>query len=126
MRGRSRIIIIKEAAPGYEGAEPVILQGHLDMVCEKEPGCPKDLEREGLDLEVDGDFVTARGTTLGGDDGIAVAMALALLDAQDIHHPRLEVVLTAGRVPPAGQDPHQSGLGGGGGVHRQLRRGKPD
>ena len=68
----NNIIIIKEAAPGYEGAEPVILQGHLDMVCEKEPGCPKDLEREGLDLEVDGDFVTARGTT----------------------HPRLEVVLT--------------------------------
>ena len=90
----NNIIIIKEAAPGYEGAEPVILQGHLDMVCEKEPGCPKDLEREGLDLEADGDFVTARGTTLGGDDGIAVAMALALLDAQDIPHPRLEVVLT--------------------------------
>ena len=90
----NNIIIIKEAAPGYEGAEPVILQGHLDMVCEKEPGCPKDLEREGLDLEVDGDFVTARGTTLGGDDGIAVAMALALLDAQDIPPPRLEVVLT--------------------------------
>ena len=82
------IIIIKEAAPSYEGTEPVILQGHLDMVCEKEPGCPKDLEREGLDLEADGDFVTARGTTLGGDDGIAVAMALALLDAQDIPHPR--------------------------------------
>mgnify|MGYP002429354826 CR=1 FL=1 len=90
----NNIIIIKEAAPGYEGAEPVILQGHLDMVCEKEPGCPKDLEREGLDLEVGGGFVTARGTTLGGDDGIAVAMALALLDARDIPHPRLEVVLT--------------------------------
>ena len=88
------VILIQEATPGYEAAEPVILQGHLDMVCEKEPGCPKDLEREGLDLEVDGDFVTARGTTLGGDDGIAVAMALALLDARDIPHPRLEVVLT--------------------------------
>ena len=90
----NNIIIIKEAAPGYEGAEPVILQGHLDMVCEKEAGCPKDLEREGLDLEADGDFVTARGTTLGGDDGIAVAMALALLDSRDLPHPRLEVVLT--------------------------------
>ena len=88
------IILIKEAAPGYEGAEPVVLQGHLDMVCEKEPGCPKDLDREGLDLEVDGDFITARGTTLGGDDGIAAAMCLALLDAGDIPHPRLEVVLT--------------------------------
>ena len=90
----NNIIIIKEAAPGYEGAEPVILQGHLDMVCEKEPGCPKDMEREGLDLQVEGDWVSARGTTLGGDDGIAVAMCLALLDARDLPHPRLEAVLT--------------------------------
>ena len=88
------VIIIKEAAPGYEGAEPVILQGHLDMVCEKEAGCPRDMAREGLELAVDGDWVSARGTTLGGDDGIAVAMALALLDGEDIPHPRLEVVLT--------------------------------
>ena len=89
----NNVILIKEAAPGYEEAEPVILQGHLDMVCEKEPGCPKDLAREGLDLRVEGDFVTAEGTTLGGDDGIAVAMCLALLDGQ-FPHPRLEVVLT--------------------------------
>ena len=116
----------------------MILQGHLDMVCEKEPGCPKDLEREGLDLEADGDFVTARGTTLGGDDGIAVAMALALLDSRDLpppppgggpHRGRGGGHAGGGRpgrVPPAGQDPHQPGLGGGGGVHRQLRRGQPD
>ena len=90
----NNIIIIKEAAPGCEEREPVILQGHLDMVCGKEPGCPKDMAREGLDLEVDGDFVSARGTTLGGDDGIAVAMCLALLDARDLPLPRLEVVLT--------------------------------
>ena len=90
----NNVIIIKEAAPGYEDAKPVILQGHLDMVCEKEPGCSKDLEREGLDLAVEGDFVRAQGTTLGGDDGIAVAMALALLDSRDIPHPRLEAVLT--------------------------------
>lgn len=88
------VIIIREATPGYEAAEPVILQGHLDMVCEKEPGCPKDMEREGLDLAVEGGFVIARGTTLGGDDGIAVAMALAILDDASIPHPRLEVVLT--------------------------------
>ena len=87
-------ILIREASPGYEGAEPVILQGHLDMVCEQEPGFSKDMTREGLDLAVDGDFVFAKGTTLGGDDGIAVAMALALLDAEDLPHPRLEVVLT--------------------------------
>ena len=88
------VIIIQEATPGYETAEPVILQGHLDMVCEKEPGCSKDMEKEGLDLAVEDGFVIARGTTLGGDDGIAVAMALAILDDASIPHPRLEVVLT--------------------------------
>ena len=90
----NNIIIVKAATPGYENAPTVILQGHLDMVCEKEPGCPKDMDREGLDLLVEGDFVTARGTTLGSDDGIAVAMALAVLDANDIPHPRLEAVFT--------------------------------
>lgn len=90
----NNVIIIQEAAPGYENAAPIILQGHLDMVCEKASGCTKDMEREGLDLAVDGDFVYAEGTTLGGDDGIAVAMALAILDDPAIPHPRLEVVLT--------------------------------
>ena len=88
------VIIIKEATPGYEQAEPVILQGHMDMVCEKDPDCPKDMATEGLDLVLEGDRIFARGTTLGGDDGIAVAMALALLDAEDIPHPRLEVIIT--------------------------------
>ena len=92
--GANNIIIIKGATPGYEQAEPVILQGHLDMVCETEPGCAKDMEKEGLDLAVDGDLVLAKGTTLGGDDGIAVAMALAILEADDIPHPRLEAVFT--------------------------------
>ena len=88
------VIIVKEASPGYEAAEPVILQGHLDMVCEKEPGCGKDMAKEGLDLFVEGGFVRARGTTLGGDDGIAVAMALAVLDDDSLPHPRLEAVFT--------------------------------
>ena len=52
----NNVIIIKPAAPGYENAQPVILQGHLDMVCEKEAGCSKDMDREGLDLVVEGDF----------------------------------------------------------------------
>ena len=90
----NNVIIIKEATAGYENAPAVILQGHMDMVCEKAPDCEKDMEKEGLDLAVDGDTVYARGTTLGGDDGIAVAMALALLDADDIPHPRLEAVFT--------------------------------
>ena len=89
------VIIFKEASPGYEAAEAVILQGHLDMVCEKAAGCPKDMDREGLDLALEGDYLYAKDTTLGGDDGIAVAMILALLDSDEIPHPRLEAVLTA-------------------------------
>ncbi len=88
------VIIVKEASTGYETAEPMILQGHLDMVCEKAPSCVKDMEQEGVDLAIEGDFIRAVDTTLGGDDGIAVAMALAILDDDSIPHPRLEVLLT--------------------------------
>ena len=72
----------------------MILQGHMDMVCEKAPDCGKDMTREGLDLAIDGDFVYAKGTTLGGDDGIAVAMALAVLDDESLPHPPIEAVIT--------------------------------
>ena len=88
------IIIIKEATAGYESVEPLIIQGHLDMVCEKEPGCDIDFEKDGLRLYVDGDYVAARGTTLGGDDGIAIAMALAILGSDSLEHPRIEAVFT--------------------------------
>ncbi len=88
------VIIIGEATPGYEDIEPIIIQGHLDMVGDKLPSCPIDLEKEPIKVMVDGDYITADGTTLGGDDGIAVAYGLALLDAKDIPRPRLEVVLT--------------------------------
>ncbi len=88
------VIIIKEATAGYESVEPLIIQGHLDMVCEKEPGCEIDFAKDGLCLYVDGDYITARGTTLGGDDGIAVAMALAILDSDSLEHPRMEMVFT--------------------------------
>ena len=88
------VIIIKEASEGYEDVEPIILQGHMDMVCEKAPDCDKDMDEEGLDLLVDGDFISAKGTTLGGDDGIAVAYALAILDDDSLSHPRLEFVCT--------------------------------
>lgn len=90
----NNVIIIKEAAKGYEAAPAVILQGHLDMVCEKDPDCSMDMAKEGLRLATDGEWIWAEGTTLGGDDGIAVAMALALLDSDALPHPRLEVVLT--------------------------------
>ena len=75
----NNVIIIKEASKGYEDAAPIILQGHMDMVCEKTPDCDKNMDEDGLDLEVNGDFISAKGTTLGGDDGIAVAYALAFL-----------------------------------------------
>ena len=90
----NNVIIFKDGTPGYEESEPVIIQGHMDMVCEKAPDCTKDMKNEGLTLAVDGDTVYARGTTLGGDDGIAVAMALALLDADDLEHPSIEAVFT--------------------------------
>lgn len=88
------VIIIKEATIGYEEVEPIIIQGHLDMVGDKVPECEVDMETESIRIMVEGDYITADGTTLGGDDGIAVAYGLALLDATDIPHPRLEVVLT--------------------------------
>ena len=89
------VVIFKEASPGYEGAPTIILQGHLDMVCEKAAGCTKDMSTEGLDLRCDGEWVWADGTTLGGDDGIAAAMALAILDDDSLPHPPLEVLLTS-------------------------------
>ena len=88
------VIIIKEATEGYEDAAPVMIQGHLDMVGDKTADCPLDLEKDGLILKIEGDYLTAEGTTLGGDDGIAIAYALAILDSKDIPHPRLETVFT--------------------------------
>ncbi len=88
------VIIKKAATEGYENHPTVIIQGHLDMVCEKAPDSAHDFEKDGLDLSVDGDWLCANDTTLGGDDGIAVAMALAILEAEDIPHPPLEVLFT--------------------------------
>ncbi|MCM1160169.1 MAG: aminoacyl-histidine dipeptidase [Roseburia sp.] len=88
------VIIKKDASKGYEEKEPVILQGHMDMVAVKKPDCNKDLLTDPLDVRIEGDFVYAKGTSLGGDDGIAVAYALALLDSEEIPHPPLEVVIT--------------------------------
>lgn len=90
----NNVILFKDGTPGYEGSAPVIIQGHLDMVCEKTPDCPIDFEKDGLALRVNDGIISAEGTTLGGDDGIAVAFALAILAADDIPHPPLEVVLT--------------------------------
>ena len=88
------VIIVKEASAGYEDQPPVILQGHMDMVAVKKPDCHMDMKTEGLRVAVRGDEIYAEGTSLGGDDGIAVAYILALLDSDTIKHPRLEAVLT--------------------------------
>lgn len=90
----NNVIIIKPASPGYETAPAVILQGHLDMVCEKRADCSLNMETDPLALRTDGTWIWAEGTTLGGDDGIAVAMALAVLDDDALAHPRLEAVFT--------------------------------
>ncbi len=90
----NNVIIFQEGTCGMENHAPVILQGHMDMVCEKEPACPIDMAAEGLDVTHDGVSVWAKGTTLGGDDGIAVAYALALLADTSIPHPPLEVIIT--------------------------------
>ena len=90
----NNVIIRKDATPGYENADPVILQGHLDMVCAKTEDCKKDMTREGLDVMTDGQWVWAKDTSLGGDDCIAVAIALAVLADNSLPHPALEAVFT--------------------------------
>ena len=90
----NNVIIFQEGTAGYEDHAPVILQGHMDMVCEKDADCPLDMAVDGLDITHDEECVFARGTTLGGDDGIAIAYALALLADKSIPHPPLEVIIT--------------------------------
>ncbi len=89
------IVIYKPGTLGFENHKPVILQGHLDMVCEKTEDSDADMERDSLELMTDGEWLWAKDTTLGGDDGVAIAFCLAILASCDIKHPPLEVLLTA-------------------------------
>lgn len=88
------IVIHKPATKGYENAPKVILQGHMDMVCEKSLDSDHDFTKDPIEMIVDGDYLRANNTTLGADDGIAVAMALAVLDSNELEHPALEAVFT--------------------------------
>ena len=88
------VIIKKKATEGYEDFSPLILQGHMDMVWEKNKDTEFDFSTQSIELVIDGDFLKANGTTLGADNGIAIAYALAILDSDDIKHPALEVVIT--------------------------------
>jgi dipeptidase D len=91
----NNVIIIKEATKGYENEPAIMLQGHMDMVCEKLKDSSHDFLKDGIKLLIDGDFLHADGTTLGADNGIALAYILALLSDDDLKHPRLEAVITS-------------------------------
>ena len=89
------VIIKKEATKGYENASTVILQGHMDMVCEKNEDVIHDFTKDPIELIVNGDYMSAKGTTLGADNGIAVAFCLAILSSKNIPHPAIEVLITS-------------------------------
>lgn len=89
------LIVVKPASPGYEKEDSVILQGHLDMVGEKKEDSEHEFTTDPIKLVYDGDILRGDGTTLGADDGVAIAYILAILDDDTLVHPRLECVLTA-------------------------------
>ena len=109
------IVIYKNASAGYEDAAPVILQGHMDMVCAKVPDSEHDFTKDPLDLSVEGDYLYAEGTTLGGDDGIAIAYILAILDDDDLPHPPIEALIT---------NDEEIGLLGAAGLDASILKGK--
>lgn len=90
----NNVIIYKSASKGRENTNPIILQGHLDMVCQKNADRVIDFEKDGIEVVVDGDYLRANGTTLGADNAIAVAIILALLDSDTASHPPIEAVFT--------------------------------
>lgn len=91
----NNVVVFKRGTPGYENSDPVILQGHIDMVCQKTEKATTDFINSGVEFFVDGDFLKAKETTLGADNGIAVAMILAILESNNIPHPPIEAVFTA-------------------------------
>jgi dipeptidase D len=111
----NNVIIFQNGTCGMEDHEPVILQGHMDMVCEKDAACPIDMAVEGLDVTHDGFCVSAKGTTLGGDDGIALAYAMALMADTTIPHPPLEVIITVDE---------ETGMYGAAGIDLSMLKGK--
>src|SRR5690606_19504084 len=88
------VIIKKPATPGMEDRQTVVMQAHLDMVCQKNNDTVFDFESQGIDMYVDGDWVRAQGTTLGADNGMGVAMIMSVLGAKDMQHPAIEALFT--------------------------------
>ena len=91
----NNVVIFQDGTCGYENHEPVILQGHMDMVCEKDASCPLDMAVDGLDVTHDGAYVFAKGTTLGADNGIGAAAILAVLEDKTLVHGPVEALFTA-------------------------------
>ena len=91
---RFNVVVKKSGSAGCENVPALIVQGHIDMVCEKNADITHDFQNDPLDLYIDGDFIRARGTTLGADNGIAVAYMLAMLEDDTLIHPPLEAVFT--------------------------------
>lgn len=91
----NNVVIFKKGTFGLENSEPVILQGHLDMVCQKTAESCHDFLSDGIELITDGDFLKANNTTLGADNGIAMAMIMAILESRDVKHPPIEAVFTS-------------------------------
>lgn len=90
----NNVVVYLDATKGFENSQPVILQGHLDMVCDKTADCTKDMSREPIDILSDGEYIYADKTTLGGDDGIAIAYMLSVIEDETIEHPPLELLFT--------------------------------
>ena len=111
----NNVIFFQEGTCGLEDHAHVILQGHMDMVCEKDADCPIDMATQGLDVDHDDQWVFAKGTTLGGDNSIAVAYALALLDDPSIAHPPLEILITVDE---------ETGMDGAAGVDLSMLKGR--
>lgn len=88
------VLIRKPATPGMEDRKIAVLQSHLDMVCQQNAGTNHDFETQGIEMYVDGDWVKARGTTLGADNGMGVAAIMAILESTDIQHPAIEAIFT--------------------------------
>lgn len=109
------ILIRKPATEGYENCPGVILQGHVDMVCEKNKDADHDFEKDPIDLRIIDDMIYANGTTLGADNGIAVAMGLAVLASNDLAHPSLEVLITSNE---------EAGMTGANGLDGGILKGK--
>lgn len=111
----NNVVIFKDGTQGFENHPSVIIQGHLDMVCEKESDVDFDFTTDALNIEIEGDLISAKGTTLGGDDGIAIAYALALLESNTIEHPPVEAVFTVDE---------ETGMFGAAGIDTSVLKGK--